>query len=367
MNKLKKQRSQITRNHQICWRMEKRQRQTCVVAISLTLLVTACVNNVSKNDFDDLTPSMRAQTVCNSSDLFKEQSESIRTLEKAISDQNKLLAAGMRKSTTCRMVNESECAICTPNFVNRCTDHAVAIDSTYEANIRDKYSSAKTTLEKSRKRAYSSCVKLVEGMPKAEAYELYKTGKNPVGLSTSSTDKSLKVTEARPVKKGPEPSDTSWSAPSVTEGGQSVNISFGLFNTNTTRDEQTAYHYLLIRQFPSLDCFTSVTYRVVTQDPLLFTAVDTEETTYLVSAGTMVEKLSGWRITPTADQTPDYSVADYYFHPTERFIAGLKKLKASQTILLTPIDNPSENYSFEWPAKLLASRLAALEAMCKAI
>lgn len=146
------------------------------------LAMAGCGTTSMKSDeFAALSKYERASLVCGSTDSHRARSSQLASLSELIEQQNALLKSGMRTWTTCRMVNEAECAICTPKIVNRCTDGAVPIDSSYEAKVRDDYVSQYEAIKSSDSAETSRCSQLVLQMPISEAYGLYLSGLDPVG------------------------------------------------------------------------------------------------------------------------------------------------------------------------------------------
>lgn len=155
----------------------------------LSLLVVSCgTSSMKSDDFASLSKYERARLVCSSTDSHQARANQLSVLSEQIDTQNAILKSGMRRWTSCRMVNESECAICTPKLVNRCTDGAVPIDSTYEAKVRDDYVSRYESIKSVHDAEMKRCSQLVLQMPVSEAYGLYRSGLDPVGTPASMAD-----------------------------------------------------------------------------------------------------------------------------------------------------------------------------------
>lgn len=152
----------------------------------LSLLVVSCsTSSMKSDDFASLSKYERARLVCSSTDSHQARANQLSVLSEQIDTQNAILKSGMRRWTSCRMVNESECAICTPKLVNRCTDGAVPIDSDYEAKVRDDYVAQYESIKSVDDAEMRRCSQLVLEMPISESYGLYLSGLDPVGNVTS--------------------------------------------------------------------------------------------------------------------------------------------------------------------------------------
>lgn len=330
------------------------------------IMISGCAGKLSQQDFTNLSTDDKAKVICNSTNSHLEREEQLHTLGNALKDQEALLAAGIRQTTTCRMTNESECAICAVKLVNRCTDHVVAIDSRYESEMRDKYSAALDVIRESHRREHQACVKKVAQMPPSQAYALYISGATPKGIPSASDSASKNVNNVHGNKKAVN-EEAQWSAPTVTEGDGRIFSAVGSFGDSPSKGDASSYHRLILTRHTAYECLMSATYVVVTRAPLLFTAPKSEAVRYMMTLGNYAVEIEAHRKTPDDRQSSDFSYAEYNIVVPPDLVPKLMEAPDTVSIVVTPIQDPSNNYSFEWNTKKLSSRMANIQAMCAAL
>jgi len=163
----------------------------------------------------------------------------------------------------------------------------------------------------------------------------------------------------------PEPSDNSWNAPIVDEGGD-VTTSISVYNASSSRQDQTTLHQLSLSAIREASCKLVLLYRVLTFEPLRFYAPEAQRQDYVITLGGTSEVAYAQRSTPEGRQSEGVQVAEYMLIVSDEIRLAMKDAVASH-ISIAPVSSPRDNYSFEWPTRQLSERLASTESMCQAL